>query len=102
MSCGAVTLAIVFLVITTVTARSGYLSNTPLYTFRVEQAGSNSNFLPVEMSTFTYAAERGTRLNYEVPTITKHRVRGDSAQSEHILHSYPVPPGVFYPHVLYE
>ena len=67
MSCGAVALAIVFLAIAAVTASSGYSSNTPLYNIRMEQASSDSNFLPVEMNRFTYAAESGINLAYEAP-----------------------------------
>ena len=65
ISCGAVSIAIVFLAITAVTASSLKLSNTPLYTFRMEKASSDQNFLPVEMSNFAYSAERGSRLGYD-------------------------------------
>lgn len=41
-------------------------SNTPLYTVRMEQASSQMNFLPTERNTFTYSAEKGVELNYDV------------------------------------
>lgn len=42
-------------------------SSTPLYTYRMEQTSYEMNFLPTEVSSFTYAAENGYTLNYDVP-----------------------------------
>ncbi len=53
------------LVITAVIA-SPLVSNTPLYTVRMEQESSKMNFLPTEVSAFTYTAERGYELTYDV------------------------------------
>ncbi len=39
--------------------------NTPLYTFRMEQASSKMNFLPTIMNGFTYTTENGHTLNYD-------------------------------------
>lgn len=47
-------------------AASSQILNTPLYTFRMEQQSSEMNFLPTEMNTFTYTAERGCNLTYGV------------------------------------
>ena len=57
--------AITLLAITAVTA-SPRLSSTPLYTFRMEQASSNMNFLPTEQNQFVYTAESGYSLNYPI------------------------------------
>lgn len=48
---------------TCVTA-SSWTFNTPLYTFRMEQASNKMNFLPTEMNTFTYITEKGHDLIY--------------------------------------
>ena len=50
-------------VVVTATAR---MPNTPLYTFRMEQQSSEMNFLPREMNKFSYTAELGCSLDYEV------------------------------------
>jgi len=55
-------IGITLLAVTCATASSW--SSTPLYTFRMEQASSQMNFLPVERSGFTYTAEKGYSLNY--------------------------------------
>lgn len=54
------------LVVSTVIA-SSHVSSTPLYTVRMEQASSKMNFLPTAVNEFTYTAENGSTLNYEVP-----------------------------------
>jgi hypothetical protein len=65
MLIAVISIAIVSLAITTVTA-SLSTSNTPLYTFRMEQSSSKMNFLPTEMNTFTYTTENGYGLNYDI------------------------------------
>jgi hypothetical protein len=42
------------------------MADTPLYTFRMEQASSKMNFLPTETSSFTYTAEIGCTVTYAV------------------------------------
>ncbi|KYK32712.1 MAG: hypothetical protein HXS48_05000 [Theionarchaea archaeon] len=54
--------SIAFLAITAVTANSR-ASNTPLYTYRMEQQSSEMNFLPTERNTFTYETEGRCVLN---------------------------------------
>jgi hypothetical protein len=56
---------LVFLAVTTVIADSS-LFNTPLYTFRMEQASSEMNFLPTELNRFDYNAENGYTIDYDV------------------------------------
>ena len=41
-------------------------ANTPLYRFRMEQISNQMNFSPVKMSGYTYTAEGGYTLHYEV------------------------------------
>lgn len=41
-------------------------SNTPLYTYRMEQVSSKMHFLPTERTTFTYTAETGLTVPYAV------------------------------------
>ncbi|MBU7025511.1 MAG: hypothetical protein HXS48_01115 [Theionarchaea archaeon] len=65
MVIAAISVAVASLAITAVTA-SPWASDTPLYTFRMEQASSKMNFLPTEMNQFTYTAENGYTLDYEV------------------------------------
>lgn len=47
-----------------VTANSS-LSITPLYTYRMEQASSEMNFLPTQRNSFVYSTEKGYNLNYD-------------------------------------
>jgi len=56
--------AIVLLAAVAVTASSSI--STPLYTVRMEQVSSKMNFLPTQMNGFTYTAEKGSILNYNV------------------------------------
>ncbi len=58
-----VSAAVVSLAIACVSA-SPWTSNTPLYTYRMEQASSKMSFLPTQMSDFSYTAEKGHNLNY--------------------------------------
>jgi hypothetical protein len=60
----ACTIAITCYAITSVTANSFLLSNTPLYAFRMEQQSSGNNFLPTSANGFNYSAEGGYNLNY--------------------------------------
>jgi len=60
-----VSVAITVLAVSAVTAGIG-ISNTPLYTVRMEQASSEMNFLPTEMNGFTYTAENRCTLNYDI------------------------------------
>jgi hypothetical protein len=50
------------LVVSTVIA-SSQISNTPLFTFRMEQASSEMNFLPTVVNGFIYTTENGYTLN---------------------------------------
>lgn len=45
---------------------SSQTKNTPLYTVRMEQASSKMNYLPTVMNSFTYTAEKGYELDYDV------------------------------------
>ncbi|MBU7025726.1 MAG: hypothetical protein HXS48_02200 [Theionarchaea archaeon] len=65
----AISVFLVLLAVTTVVATSWGTSHTPLYIFRMEQVSSEMNFLPTEVNTFTYMAEKGYTLPWE-------RVRG--------------------------
>lgn len=56
--------AVVSLAITCVTA-SPWTANTPLYTFRMEQASNKMNFLPTAVNGFIYSTEKGYALNYD-------------------------------------
>ena len=53
------------LVVSTVIA-SSLAAHAPLYTVRMEQASSKMNFLPTQVNTFTYVAENGYTLNYDI------------------------------------
>jgi hypothetical protein len=55
--------ALGFLLVTIVTAGS-WMSSSPLYTVRMEQASSEMNFLPTALSGFTYVTEKGHMLDY--------------------------------------
>jgi hypothetical protein len=55
---------VVSLAATCVTA-SSQTSNTPLYTFRMEEVSSEMNFLSTEVSEITYNTQNGYTLNYE-------------------------------------
>jgi hypothetical protein len=54
--------AAIALLAVTVTA-SPWSSNTPLYTYRMEQVSSKMNFLPTEQSIFAYTTEMHTGLH---------------------------------------
>lgn len=56
--------AFAVLTVATVTA-TPWISDTPLYAYRMEQASSKMNFLPTQVATFTYNAEKGYTLSYE-------------------------------------
>lgn len=58
-------LAVAFFAIAFVTA-SPRVSNTPLYTLRIERASSEMDFLPTKMNTFAYTTEKGCELNFEI------------------------------------
>ena len=53
----------IIVAVTTATA-SPLVSSTPLYTFRMEHACDQMNFLPTEMNKFTYTTEKGISLGY--------------------------------------
>ena len=57
--------AAIALLAVTVTA-SPWSSNTPLYTYRMEQVSSKMNFLPTEQSIFAYTTEKGCTVDYTV------------------------------------
>ena len=44
---------------------SPQITDTPLYTYRMEQESSRMNFLATERNTFSYTAESGYELNYD-------------------------------------
>ena len=76
----SVALASGFLVVLAVTAviADSSLFNTPLYTFRMEQASSEMNFLPTELNKFDYNAENGYTMDHEV--IMGYCIDGSSIQ----------------------
>lgn len=49
-----------------VTASSFVASDTPLYSYRMEQASNKMHFLPTDMNTFSYNTEKGYNLDFEV------------------------------------
>lgn len=49
-----------------VTVTANFVPNTPLYTYRMEQASSQMNFLPTEINNFAYTTVTGSTLNYEI------------------------------------
>ena len=55
--------ALVLFVIACATTTS-LMARTPLYTFRMEKASSEMNFLPTDMNTFAYTTEQGWELSY--------------------------------------
>ena len=55
-----------FCAVAAVTANPQVKSNTPLYTYRMEQASSGMSFLPTEKNDFTYTTEPGYTLDYTV------------------------------------
>jgi hypothetical protein len=61
-------IGIVTILAINVVIASPQTSHTPLYTFRMEQASSEMNFLLKEKSTFIYTAEDGYQLNTNVPS----------------------------------
>lgn len=61
----AISATAALLAVTCVTA-SPWTQNTPLYTYRMEQASSRMNFLPAPMNNLTYTTEKGYILNCEV------------------------------------
>ena len=64
MLCAVVCIGIMSLA-AAVTA-SPRMSNTPLYTVRMEQASSNMHFLPTTVNDFTYTAENKYTLHYDI------------------------------------
>lgn len=64
MSLSVASIALASLVMTAVTVSSRTV-NTPLYTYRIEQASSEMNFLPTEMNNFAYTIEKGFTLEYD-------------------------------------
>lgn len=60
-----ISVALLSLMVAVVTASSS-MSYTPLYTLRMEQVSSEKSFLPTSTSTFTYTAEKGYILNYDI------------------------------------
>jgi hypothetical protein len=65
MSLVLVSAAVVVVAVTAVTA-SPEVSDTPLYTYRMEQASSKMNFSPVTSPQFTYSAESEFALDYTI------------------------------------
>lgn len=65
MSLVLVSAAVVVVAVTAVTA-SPEVSDTPLYTYRMEQASSKMRFSPVTSPQFTYSAESGYALDYKI------------------------------------
>lgn len=59
-----VSTALVVCAVAFVAASPQLKSNTPLYTYRMEQQSSEMNFLPTEMNGFTYNTEKGYTVNY--------------------------------------
>ena len=64
VSIGVIGIVIVSLAVAVTATSLG--SNTPLYTVRMEQASSKMNFLPTEMNEFTYTAEKGYTIDYDL------------------------------------
>ncbi|MBU7048191.1 MAG: hypothetical protein HXS54_17280 [Theionarchaea archaeon] len=60
-----ISLSLTLCVVAAVSATTKRGSDTPLYTFRMEQASSEKNFLPTERSTFAYSAKQGYTLVYD-------------------------------------
>jgi len=63
MSIVVISVSFVLLAATCVTA-SPWTRNTPLYTFRMEQASSKMNFLPTAVNGFIYTTEKGHDLGH--------------------------------------
>ena len=63
MSLVVIGLVAISLAVTCVTASE--MTNTPLYTVRMEQASSKMNFLPTEKNIFTYTTENGHIVIYD-------------------------------------
>lgn len=79
-------MALVLCTVTAVTA-STWTVHTPLYVVRMEQASSKMNFLPTEVNTFAYIAEKGCSLDYcaaggcgAVPLVTTPVETGETCQ----------------------
>ena len=58
-------IALVFVAVAATTARPGTSFTTPLYTFRMEQASNDMNFLPAEGNGFTFDTKSGHAVNYD-------------------------------------
>ncbi|MBU7028275.1 MAG: hypothetical protein HXS48_15190 [Theionarchaea archaeon] len=54
----------VLTVLASVAMASQQVTDTPLYTYRIEQASSKMNFLVTERNVYSYTAESGYELNY--------------------------------------
>lgn len=52
------------LCVATLVAASSRTQNTPLYTYRMEQASSEMNFYPIERNLFIYTTEKGYKFGY--------------------------------------
>lgn len=63
VSIAVVSTAVAFLAVTCVTASRQTL-NTPLYTFRIEQASSGMSFLSTAVNEFSYNTRDGYTLNW--------------------------------------
>jgi hypothetical protein len=62
-SIAMISMVVAFLAMTCITASSG-TSNTPLYTFRMEQASSGMSFLSTTVNEFSYNTRDGYTLNW--------------------------------------
>ncbi len=78
MYIAVVSMTALSLAVVAVTARSEPL-NTPLYTFRMEQASSEMNFLPTDKNTFTYMSEKGYTLEYNAANSCCEAILGTSS-----------------------
>ena len=65
MVIAALSMALVFCAITAVAAKPS-APDTPLYTFRMEEASSEMNFFPKQKSNFTYTAEKVYTVDFAV------------------------------------
>ena len=72
-------IALVSVAITAVTASSWV--NTPLYTVRMEQVSNNMHFLPTEVNDFTYTAENGCNVTYDVSAYCDANASGIDVQT---------------------
>jgi hypothetical protein len=59
-------IVLVFVAVAATTARPGTSPATPLYTYRMEQASNDMNFLPAEGNGFTFTTKGGHAVNYDI------------------------------------